>query len=224
MDNPDKGLHIEFFSKAVEHPRKSKEEGRPIYEDKAYVRIKFPGDAKRVHVAPADEMHYVSHAQRQMTYAERFPEHFAVFEGEADELVGGTPLSEMPALSEAKRKEFRAQSIKTVEQLAGLPDPAISKLGFGTRDLVEAAKTYLEKAQGASEVNALKAELQKLKAIMEQGEPAPKADIADEFEGLSDEDLKNMISDAGGSIPRGNAKRETLIKTLRELAAEKEAA
>ncbi|MCU0905633.1 MAG: hypothetical protein MUE83_17460, partial [Tabrizicola sp.] len=63
-NDPDLTLGVEFFMKPVENKAKSKEAGRPIFEDREMVRIAFPGDSKREHVAPAHEMHYVSHHRR----------------------------------------------------------------------------------------------------------------------------------------------------------------
>jgi len=222
-NNPDMALAVEFFVKAVENPRLSIEEGRPIFEDREFIRIRFPADNKRELVAPANEMHFVSNQRRQMTYAERFANVYHAFKNSEADFVSGTPLSELPVLTEAKRAELRAQNIKTVEQLAGLTDTGLRKIGMGARDLVVAAQAYLDRAKGTSEVAELKRQLEELKAQMQ---PAPKVEtaFADQFEGLEDDDLKNMIRDAGGSVPRGNASRDTLLAALKAIAEKKEAA
>lgn len=220
-ENPDMGLGVRFYVKAVEHPRKSKEAGRPIFTNVEYVHIRFPADNKRELHAPAHEMHYVSHAHRQMTYAERFPDVYRAFRDDEADLVHGTPLSELPALTEAQRAEYRAQKIQTVEQLANLPDPAIKRLGMGARVAVDAAQAYLKKADGLGEIARLKAEIDALKARMAQ--PAKAKDIADEFEGMTDDDLRNMLADAGVEAD-GRWGRKRLVSELQELAAKAEAA
>lgn len=217
-DNPDLALGVEFFVKAVEIPRETKKQGRPVFEDREYVRIRFPADNKRELVAPAHEMHYVSHARQQMTYAQRFAASYDAFKRDVADLTVGTPLTELPVLTEARRAELAAQGVKTVEQLAGLPDPSMRKLGIGARDLVVAAQAYLEKAQDNAEVTALKREIEALKARL-GGQDAP-----DEYAGYSDEDLRNAISDATGEAPDGRLGRKKLIERLREIAAKKEAA
>jgi len=222
MENPDMQLGVEFIVRAVQNPRKTKEAGRPIFDDREYVRIRFPADNKRELVAPAHEKHYVAHAKTQMTYAQRFQGAYKAFKDNRDmEFVEGTPLAELTVLTEAKRAELRAQNVKTVEQLAGLPDPAMKRLGMGARDLVKAAQTYLEKAEGMSEVAALKARIAELEAASQPAaeEPSP---LFDEFDGMTDDDLKNMIRDAGGQVPKGRAGRNTLIKVLRDIADQKE--
>jgi hypothetical protein len=221
MDNPDMQLGVEFFVKAIENPNKTREAGRPIFDDVEMVRIGFPADNKRVLVAPAHEMHYVPHAKQQMTYAQRFAASYAAFKDENEDFVNGTPLTEAPFLTNALREELKTQKVKTVEQLAGLPDVAIRRLGVGWRERVEQAQAFLKTADSVSEIAALRAELAALKA--EKAPPAP-APIIDQFAGFDDEDLKNMIRDAGGDVPRGNASRAKLIERLQEIAAQKEEA
>lgn len=204
-------LHVEFFTDAVENPAKTEELGRPIYEDREFVRIKFPGDNKREHVAPAHEIHYVQEARAQMTYAEQYPQHYEVFKsGKADQVIG-TPLDELTFLTAAQRSEMRALNVHTAEQLAALGDREINKFGPGFRDLKEKAAAYLDKATGNADVIELQRQVAELKAQLQGGKPEP---VEDQFKDFSDEDLKNMIRDAGKSLPRGNAGRAKLIEAL----------
>lgn len=222
MNNPDLTLGVEFFVKAVENARKSAEAGRPIFDDKEYVRIRFPADNKRELVAPAHEVHYVSHARRQMTYAERFAPVYQKFKDDGSHFVQGTPLSEAPFLTESRRSELRALNVQTVEQLANLPEPARKRLGMGSMDLVEKAKAYLATASDSAEVVALRRELDELRALMAGQNAVEAAPAADPYDGFEDEDLKNMIRDAGGTVPSGRAGRATLVKALEDIRAAKE--
>ena len=221
-NDPDLTLGVEFFTKPVEMVAKSKEAGRPIFEDRERVRIAFPGDNKREHVAPADEMHFVSHHRRQMTYAERFAGAYKAFKDANGEYVSGTPLSQLPFLTESRRAEFKAAGIKTAEQLAGLPDVTIKKLGMGTRDFVTQAQAYLKAAAGTAEITAMQAQIDELKALL-SGKAVAAAPAADPFEGMERDDLYNMAVDAGLE-PRANASRESLKALLLEAAKKKEAA
>lgn len=214
-DNPDLSLGVEFFTKAVLNPNKTRDEGRSIFDDVEYVRISFPADQKRELVAPANEMHYVSHAKEQMTYAERFAGSYNAFKEENTDYVSGTPIDELPALTSAKKAELKTLKVRTVEQLAGLPDAAIKKMGMGARDMVEMAQAFLDAASGTAEIADLRRQLAEMKMKVD----APKPD--DEFSDFSDDDLRNMIQDAGGEVPRGNARRETLVNRLQEIAAKK---
>lgn len=224
-NDPDLTLGVEFFMKPVENPAKSKEAGRPIFEDREMVRIAFPGDNKREHVAPAHEVHYHSAARRQMTYAERFAETYRRFkEDNADQIVG-TPLDQLPFLTAARRAEFRAAGIKTAEQLAGLPDVTIKKMGMGVREHVGQAQAYLKAAEGTSQVAAMQAQIDELKALL-AGKSGPQhepATAGDPFLGMERDDLFNMATDAGLE-PRANASMDSLKAMLLEAAKKKEAA
>lgn len=223
QQNPDLTLGVEFFMHSVHHPRKSKEAGRPIYEDREYVRIRYPGDNKKEHVAPASEMHYVPHAKQQMTYADRFQASYEAFaKGRAD-FVAGTPLVRAGIVSDAQIKELQSQNIVTVEQLAGLQDRLIAKLGVGWRQYVEAARSYLEASKGVADVEALKSEIAALKAqlAVTKTDSPTTGDQSAQFADFSREDLFAMATDAGLN-PRANATQESLVKMLAE-ASEKKA-
>jgi hypothetical protein len=222
MENPDITLGVEFFVKAVENIRRSKEEGRTIYEDVEYVRITLPGDKNNERVTHAHEMHYVPHMKRQMTYAERFKASYEAFKDEREDFVHGTPLSAVTNIvTPSEREELAAQKVRTVEQLAGLQDRAIAKLGPGWREKVERAQAFLRASEGSAEVDELKARIAQLEAMMSPPAfPGPKADP---FDGFDRDDLYNMALDAGLE-PRANASADTLKKLLSDAAAKKVAA
>lgn len=215
-DNPDLGLGVAFHVEAVQNQRKSKEAGRPIFDNVEHVTITFPGDNKRKLVAPAHEIHYVTHARRQMTYAERFPEVYKAFRDSGEVLVSGTPLSELPALTEAQRAELRAQKIHSIEQLAQLPDSIVKRMGMGARDMREKAEAYLISASGTAEVAELRQRLAEMEKLL-SATPAPMPEDGDEFDGLSDDDLRNVLTDAGKE-PDGRWGRKRLIEEIRALA------
>lgn len=214
--DPDMALGVEFFIKPVEHPAKSREAGRPIFEDKEYVRITLPGDRLREHVAPANEMHFVSHARRQMTYAERFGRLYEAWKESGAEIGSGTPLSAAPFLTPARIEELKARKVRTVEQLAGLPDTVARTLGMGARDMVQQANAYLKAASDTSEITRLQDQIEELKRMI----GAPHVSAPDPFDGMERDDLFNMASDAGLE-PRANASRDSLVKSLIDAAKKK---
>lgn len=216
--NPDATLGVEFFVDAVEHPRKTKEAGRPIYVDREMVRIRFPGDNKKEVVAPAHEMHYNSAARQQMTYAERFRGSYEQFKEHGRVIGSGTPLTEAPFLTAAQRKEAGSQNIHTVEQLAGIDDRVLAKLGVGWRDLKAQAEAFLTAADSTSEVAALRKQIEELQAqLVQEPQVATPQPPGSEFDDFERDDLFNMAVDAGLS-PRQNASRESLVTMLTEAA------
>lgn len=217
MSNPDLELGVRFFVKSVENLRKTKDQKRPIYDDLEYIEISFPADNKRRLVAPADEMHYVQHAREQMTYAQRFREAYEAFKANDENFVSGTPLRSTGLIPQAKCEELKAQGVVTVEQLAGLPHTVIKTMGMGTREMVEEAKKYLEGADARAEVEALKRQIAELQAGSSKTAP-----VVDAYEGFEDDDLKNMIKDAGGKVARG-ASRADLLAALEEITSKEDA-
>jgi len=239
-----KHLFIEFFSEAVEDKRSSREQGRPIFKDEEFIRIRFVGDAKRELVAPA---HLKTHSARDpetgdnfyISYAERFPRHYEAFRKKA-EVVDGTPLRELVAISAARVAELKALNVHTIEALAKLDGPNLSRLGMGARELKNQAQAYLDKAAGmavdmkiAAENASLRDEIERMKAEMQAfmaggGRAEPPDTPVDEgtpFDTWADDDIKAFIKDRRGEAPRGRVSRETLVRMAAEIIeAEKEAA
>lgn len=227
MHEADKVLSVKFFLHHKENPRKSKEAGRPIFDQVEMVSIMAPGNRKTEFTAPADEVHFNGNEKRQMTYAERFAEQYDAFKRGVEEQLVGTPLSEAPFLraQPALRAEMEAAKIFTVESLAGMSDTNIRKMGMGFRKHVDEAKKYLE----TSSSNAtMQAELEKLRKQVAdlQGTPTAKADDTTEpdvFDLMEPEDLRAMLTDAGEEVD-GRWGAEKLRAKAREISAEAEEA
>ena len=221
-------VHVTFFNKAFENKRKSLEAGRPIFVDREMVEIRFPGDNKRVHVAPAAERAQMEPgSSRRLSYIDRFPDHYKLFKEEQPQGQIGTPISELPFLTEARRQEMRAMNIHTAEALADLPDRDIAKMGMGFRAYVDQARAWVEMASGSAATTALAVENAELRVRMERLEamladkPAVKVE---DFNAWQDQDIKAFLKDVTGSLPQGNPKHETLVRLAEEAVAEKEAA
>src|SRR5688572_20573400 len=115
MANTDALVVPRFYIHTQENKAKSKEQGRPIFEDMEAVEVRFAGNRQTVSVFPA-------HAQcgqqqdedgnfRPMTYAERWPEQYKRFKAKQAQIAEGTPVDELPFLTQAKRSELKALSI-----------------------------------------------------------------------------------------------------------------
>jgi hypothetical protein len=220
MHEADKALSVRFWLHATENPRKSKEAGRPIYDEVEMVSIMAPGNTKTEYTARADSMHYDSNVSRQHTYAERFPEAYEAFKRGIDDHVSGTPLSEVPFLTVGQKAEMRAKKIHTVEQLAAMSDRDIRASGMGFRQYVDMAKAYLDTAKGTTELADELAALRAKVAAMEgQAEPVEaEADEPSQFASMAEEDLRNMLSDAGVAVD-GRWGKPRLVKEAEALAA-----
>lgn len=219
MENPDASLSVQFFTHARENAKKSKEMGRPIYEEVEMVSISSAGNRKTEHTARAHSMHYDGSIQAQRTYAERFPQHYAAFKAGAESHEQGTPIAEAPFLNIAQKAEMRGKKITTVEQLAAMSDRDIRSAGMGFRAHVDAAKAYLDTSNGTA---ALSQEMAVLRRELEELRAAKAAPVAppeeSQFAAMAEEDLRNMLADAGVAVD-GRWGKAKLVKEADALAA-----
>lgn len=228
MQDNDKLVTPVFKSLAVLDQAKSKKEGRPIYKDVDMVEIRIAGDRNFKPCMPAHSfwknIDGIAH-----TYAMRWPEQYRKFKEGSVQTAEGTPLEELPFLTQAKRYELKALSVYTAEALASLDGKNLKALGIGGRELKEQATAYLDNARGSADVSRLAQENASMKALIEEmradmqalkgaakssveidDEDEPSNPALGEFDGWTDEQLKGYIADATGQRPRGNPNTETL--------------
>lgn len=160
-------VHVEFFQKDVPDVKASREAGREIRKDVDFIRIRFPGNNKTVVEERADvKSQRCPESGRWLTYAERFPEHYARYR-EGREYIAGTPLDALATLTAAQRANLRSYNVHTLEQLAAIDGPALKNLGMGARAMKDQAKAYLDSAEGSADVMKYAAENADLKERLE---------------------------------------------------------
>lgn len=137
-----------FHWRDVEDKPASREAGRVIMKQEAYIEIIVPG-SKDCQIAPVNEQHKA-----------RFPEQWESFEsGDDHEQIIGTPVTEWQGVSRTRAMELRANGFYTVELIAQCSDAKLKALGNQPSALREQAQQYI------SQTDALaysKAENQKL--------------------------------------------------------------
>lgn len=111
---------------------KSREAGRQIFEDREHVQIMVKGQKEQVFV-------------REVTQADkdRFPHAYAAFKAGKDAPVIGTPIAMLPGLGPSMVQNMKSVGVRTIEDLAALPDSAVGQLGTGARDFQARAKAML---------------------------------------------------------------------------------
>jgi hypothetical protein len=142
-------IYAQFTLEPVHMPFKSEEAGRPIYEDREFVRIVIAGDKN-------------SEVYREVTEGDRdrFHEVYDRFKRglrDRDQIIG-TPLKEWAALRPAQIKEFEAMDIHTIEHLAAASDTVKQKIGMGAHQIVAKAQAYLDSAKGGAAAEKYAAE------------------------------------------------------------------
>lgn len=225
-------------------PFASRKAGRPIFTDLEVCELHFPGDKQHKPVFPAHSFAGWGEDEygnaEKITYAMKYNEQYLRFKEGRAQVADGTPLSELPFLTEGKRMELKALKIYTAEQLAALDGPNLKNLGQGGRTLKDQAQAFIETAMNsagsvalAEENTLLRQQIAELKADRaggaavdpeettetEQEQPAPEdaEDEEDIFDLMPDDELKAYIKDKSGEGVRGTPKRETLLAMAREL-------
>lgn len=234
LPDDEKGITATFEMFPVINTPKSKDAGRPIFDEIELCRIRIAGNKQSQHCAPA---HEVWSYQKQMTewgteektpitYAMRFNKQYLEFKAGGKQSFSGTLLTELPFLTSAKRLELKALNIHTAEALASLDGQALNMVGPGGRELKNQAMAYIENAQKGATTGQMADELSKRDAVIaeltrrlasitpgaETPDPASevKPSTVTAFETFEDADLKAWLEDAGVTVD-GRWKRNTLI-------------
>ena len=251
MAESQEHLYVEFYVKPVENKVKSAAEGRPVFDEKEMIKIRIAGDkGTELHAPVTEASVYVPEGPgqkgRRLTYIEQFPEQYEAFKAGREQAISGTPIEEATFLTVSQRAELKAVNIFTVEALAGIE--AADKLGMSGSVMVEHARAYLDRAQGAAEdgtlINKNKAlELkvtemqQQIAELMKTGKVEPAAQTAKDdddassepanadevtedgpFYGYSAKALREFIKEKTGKSPLGNPKLSTLLAMAKEAA------
>jgi len=152
----ESSLFVTFFTEAIEFKAESEKAGRPIFKDVPFVRIIVPGDVNNI-------------IERKATKEDelKFPRAWARYKAEEAEAHDGMPLEQWPQITRSLLKELKYFEVHTVEQLAGLSDSQVSKLGMGFMDYRNKAKAFLAAAAGTADSTAQAAETERLRTELE---------------------------------------------------------
>lgn len=158
----DSQLHVEFYDREVKDVAASEKEGRVIHQTIPYVRQTFPGDRTKVKDEPVD---FNGTPGGKPPHPARFPRQWEAYKDGREQVADGTSLMEWPPISRAEAMDLKVMKIHTVEQLANLPDSALTWLG--AQMWRNKAKAWLEQATGGSAVLKLQSENESLKLDLE---------------------------------------------------------
>ena len=147
----DSGLIVTFYTHPEHQVAKSNEEGRPIYEDKPYIRIMYAGDRNRV----TDRRVDFKGKNGNIPDPQRFPTQWAQYQAGEEQVEEGTPIEEWTLISRSQALMLKGVNIKTVENLAAVPDSSIVGLGHGGRKLRDQASAWIQQAKDGAELAKL---------------------------------------------------------------------
>jgi hypothetical protein len=148
----DSRLVVRFFRGQEIHGLQSAEAGRPIYQGIDMCEIRQPGER--------DVWHGIATPLHQM----RFPKQWEAYQNNREHIPDGTPLDVIFAAEPETVTNLRQLKIYTVEQLAGLQESAVSRIGMGGRNLVVKAQKFMEAATGYQAASKMNRELEDMKS------------------------------------------------------------
>jgi hypothetical protein len=128
----DDGCIPLFHMHAHHMKRASEREGRPIYEQRQFVKILIPGQKNEV-------------PDREVTDEDkaRWPEAWAKFTAKQEAILDGTPIDQWPYLNVARVAELQALNILTVEQLSKVADGYLQNIGMDGAQLRDRARQFI---------------------------------------------------------------------------------
>ena len=119
-----------------------------------HLRVQYPHDETFIADDVVTELHKL-----------RYPDMWEAYENNSDQLAGMTRLREVPWIDEAARKELERCRVHTLEQMAGLTDPAMSIIKLaGVRDLKRRAEGEVDGKRRLAELDAAQERAAKAKA------------------------------------------------------------
>ena len=158
--------------------KKSEEAGTNVFDQVPYVEIIIPGDKNTRPTVQVNDSH-----------KQRWPEQWAAFEKLGFVPREGTPLEEWPGCNRAQVEEWKQLGVHTVQELAGMADHLIERLGMGGRQWVKKAQEYLAVAQDKGKV---------VERVMAQ-----EGELARAQHRIAD--LEGQLRDLGGELGRAQA-------------------
>jgi hypothetical protein len=148
MYDLDSNLRVQFSVYPNFNQDKSNQAGRPIYDDAEYITIIVPGQQDIVF------------RKAWSLDRERFAKQYAAFKANLDQdAASGTPLKVLPWMQVSQIKELEFFHIRTVEQLANMPDSSASRF-MGAQQLKQRAKDFIAAAKDAAPMLQMRTELE----------------------------------------------------------------
>jgi hypothetical protein len=164
----DANLWVEFYTAPSPTPNtaKSDEAGYSVYEDIPWIKILVPGDRTKAYDRPA-KLEFDGPNDQVPPDHRRFPQQWQAYQQQSTKAVVGLPVEEWSSITRSEAQMFKRMDIHTVEQLAVLPDHALSWLGARVHRekasaWLQSAKDHAGEARLAKQVEQLQAQIEAL--------------------------------------------------------------
>lgn len=125
--------YVKFYRQWVRNNFKSNAEGREVGDEQDFILIISPGNSKT-------EVRRKASDNDKMAYAQEWA---AYLQGK-EQQIAGTPIELLPGMPNGMADALKAQYIYTIEQMAGLSDIAMQKVGMGGNEIRNKARAFLQ--------------------------------------------------------------------------------
>ena len=172
MERKDRPAHVRFKREAVEDKPASLKAGHYVAKDVDFVHI-TPAYSKDVMIYKVSTWLTLIDEQQQRgqlpaVWVQQYKEQYRAWQNGQELPLHGVPIKGWAVISPAQQETLIKMNVLTVEDLCGINDEGIRRIGMGGVDLKNKAKAWLAQAQDKGpltvEISALKQENTLLKA------------------------------------------------------------
>lgn len=149
----ENGIIVTFYDEPVEDKRATKDKGYPVFSTVTFIDKRVPNQ--------------IDHQPRPMRESDKteFPVSWQAYVTGKEPPESGFPVEQWPQVTASEVALLKACNVKTVEQLANLPDSGIHRLGPGGTGLKNRAQKFLKEA---GEKDMLRDRVQELERKIEE--------------------------------------------------------
>ena len=157
--------YVQFYTVAKQLPVESAQQGRYVARDIDMVTVRQIGATDSV-VFKVDQWLAqnkldVQAGRLEETHAAKYEESYRRWKAGQEMPVEGTPVKTWPVISPAQVETLIRAGIRTVEDLAGLNDEGLRKVGMGAVEMKKKAKAWMAASQDKGKLTQDMAALQR---------------------------------------------------------------
>lgn len=135
-----RNLHVTFYPGMRPNSFRSRETGKPEFDNVDFIRKVAGGNPNNVIERPVTDQD-----------KREFPHHWAAYQNNQHHVpLSGTALEDWPRLDAATRAKLKALEFHTVEQLAEASDAQIASIGMGCYELQTRARAFIAAAKDSA--------------------------------------------------------------------------
>lgn len=147
---------IVFFKWEALEIKAKVQDGIPEYKDVEWVEIRQSGARDPLFEGPVTELH-----------KKRFKVRYDAWKATRENPMEGLPLEEWPSITKAIVMHLRARGVRTVQELANVPDSLLSELMLYGSQTRQKARDWIADGKNGAMTLVLRQENEKLKEALE---------------------------------------------------------